>query len=791
MLRNLNVFRWLLLAAVSAALLAMGWVAPAAQAHAALLRSDPAAGAHLDTPPAAIRMWFAEPLETSYTGADLLDAAGNPVAATVAIAPDDDHQLVLTPPSGLADGAYTVAWRTLSAADGHTLQGYFGFRIGAGTASGFVPIAAPEGNETIRALTRGLALLGLAAVLALAPITLGVLDPTVSVVPTLGAALLVSLRRYGVIAGLLALVTSVAALAAQAVTISPGVPLLTALGQTLTDTRYGQIWVARLLLLLLGIATMMAALWSGATRRRPLLLLATIVGVTLPLPFSLLSHAAAEPIGESSAIAADALHLLAAATWSGGLLLIGAVLLPALRPLAAEQRREALRAAIPRFSLIGIAAWAVLLLSGLYAAWLQVGTLSALRETPYGQSLLLKGALLLPVLALAAFHFLLGRRGSGGNPAVVARTLAAEAILVIAVLLVVGRLIGQEPAREVLASRQPAQLVAPLDFATHDAARQGRLVIAPGAAGVNTFTLEVDGAPLPAGSEGVLRFASSSHEMGEQELTLPQAGPNRFTAEGPELALAGDWRLQVLVRKIGGFSWQTQIPLRVADTPPAALEPNPAPRFSSGGIAGMLALAIGVAGLATASLSPGAPRNRRLSGAAVGAVALVVGVVLLVESRLPPAPSAPVLAQSAAPGTPVAAVASPPAMSAHDHDMMMSDIATPVSPPGVGTPVREDGIVVMVTAERAPPGPTDITVDLRDPNGAPLPDARVVVFAEMAGMGPAGQGTPAAEVAPGRYVAPDVSLGMAGDWQLKVRVSPKGQPTQVFPVVLTVSTEGQ
>ena len=142
-----------------------------------------------------------------------------------------------------------------------------------------------------------------------------------------------------------------------------------------------------------------------------------------------------------------------------------------------------------------------------------------------------------------------------------ARTLSAEALLVVAVLLVVGRLIGQEPAREVLASQHPPQLVIPLAFATDDGTRQGQLAIAPGAAGVNTFTLEVDGAPLPEGSEGVLRFALPAQDMGEQELTLPQEGPNHFTAEGPELALAGDWRLEVLVRKIGAFSWETQHPV--------------------------------------------------------------------------------------------------------------------------------------------------------------------------------------------------------------------------------------
>src|SRR3954465_15932635 len=82
--------------------LAGGWAAPTADAHAALVRSDPAAGASLETPPTEIRIWFAEPLEASYTGAELLDTEGAPVrGTTVTIAPDDDQELVITPPLDL------------------------------------------------------------------------------------------------------------------------------------------------------------------------------------------------------------------------------------------------------------------------------------------------------------------------------------------------------------------------------------------------------------------------------------------------------------------------------------------------------------------------------------------------------------------------------------------------------------------------------------------------------------------------------------------------------------------
>jgi copper transport protein len=51
-----------------------------AAAHAAFVRSDPAAGAVLPQSPPEIRIWFAEPLEARFTRAQVLDAAGVPLA---------------------------------------------------------------------------------------------------------------------------------------------------------------------------------------------------------------------------------------------------------------------------------------------------------------------------------------------------------------------------------------------------------------------------------------------------------------------------------------------------------------------------------------------------------------------------------------------------------------------------------------------------------------------------------------------------------------------------------------
>jgi hypothetical protein len=167
-------------------------------------------------------------------------------------------------------------------------------------------------------------------------------------------------------------------------------------------------------------------------------------------------------------------------------------------------------------------------------------------------------------------------------------------------------------------------------------------------------------------------------------------------------------------------------------------------------------------------------------------VALTAGTVLLAGSRLPAAGSAPALAQLAGLDAPASPVATPATMAEHDH-MMMPDVATPAALPGIGTPVSQGGLIVTVSTESTGHGPTDIIVEVSEADGPPLQDARVVVFAEMTGMGQADKGIPADEATPGHYVAKEVPLSLPGDWRISVRISPKGEATQIVPVTLTVS----
>jgi copper transport protein len=99
-------------------------------AHAFLKSSDPAANAVLPSAPRSVTLTFTEPLESSYSRAELFDATGTQIpGATSSIGPEPRSMIVQIPP-GLSNGTYSLLWRTLSTADGHTAQGYVPFTVG-------------------------------------------------------------------------------------------------------------------------------------------------------------------------------------------------------------------------------------------------------------------------------------------------------------------------------------------------------------------------------------------------------------------------------------------------------------------------------------------------------------------------------------------------------------------------------------------------------------------------------------------------------------------------------------
>src|SRR3712207_3925736 len=154
--------------------------------------------------------------------------------------------------------------------------------------------------------------------------------------------------------------SSLLALLVQAAALAGSEGLLAGLQTTLNETRFGTLWLVRVGLFLVYAAALMAAAWWWPWRRSAVALGALALGARRPLPFSLIAHASALPEGRAAAVAADALHLLAAALWSGGLLILVGALLPTLRELTPAGRREVLGRAIPRFSTLALIAWGVM-----------------------------------------------------------------------------------------------------------------------------------------------------------------------------------------------------------------------------------------------------------------------------------------------------------------------------------------------------------------------------------------------------------------------------------------------
>lgn len=140
---------------------------------------------------------------------------------------------------------------------------------------------------------------------------------------------------------------------------------------------------------------------------RPLFWICTTLGAIISASFAWMGHGAAtEGPGGSLHLVADILHALAAGVWIGALVVFFGLLRRASEDIAADR---ALYKALHGFGGVGSGLVALLVATGLINSWFLVGPsrLAGLWTTPYGQLLMLKLALFVGMLGLAAanrFH---------------------------------------------------------------------------------------------------------------------------------------------------------------------------------------------------------------------------------------------------------------------------------------------------------------------------------------------------------------------------------------------------
>ena len=621
--------------------------APPAAAHAFLEKSNPPANAVVPASPGTVTLVFTEPLESSYSKADLFDQSGARVPDVTSTVGPDGKTLTVAIPASLSNGTYSLLWRTLSTVDGHTAQGYLPFTIG--TQADVRIVAPPVANTAVSMLpewalsaSRWLALLGLAAVVSIWPIWLFVVRPALAPVWQLGPKVTRRVRAYAVGAFAFAIVADLIALFVQALSIAGPSDIPGGLATTLGETRYGTWWLIRVGVLLIFAALLLGSPWWWPWRRRAMTLITLAASLLLPIPFSMIAHAGVEPVGQATAVAFDYAHLLGASIWAGGIFFLLVALAPTVRDLTAAGRRVVLGRAIPRFSLLALIAWAVMIFTGIYSALLQIGNIPALTTTPYGQTLILKLILIVPLLLLGGFNLAIVTRKlrqaeteerveGWGNHFVTA--LIAEAVVVTLLLGVVGMLIGTPPARQVM-EQQAGSLRVPLDAD----GQTGTLIITPGTVGQNHYRLELGTgheAHLrnPSITDATLRFELPEQRTGQIDVPLTASPSGGYEGHGSELSLPGDWQIQAAVTMPGQPDWVVSMTQTISTTPPPSQAPGPPPLLAPTGIAALLLVISGIAGLVVGIVGA-APRFRK-EAVGLGAVAVAAGIVMLLQAQLP------------------------------------------------------------------------------------------------------------------------------------------------------------
>jgi len=624
----------LLLVLAIAAVIALQTQRPSVvEAHAVLVRADPPANSQLREPRSVMTLYFSEPVERKVSTIQVVDSDKQRVDTGVEF-DDQDDALMRVNLGQMKPGYYSVNWSTLSRVDGHRISGSYPITVlnpDGTTPPGTAPSAqaatvSGTNAKPDRAIARwALLLAGSVATGAIAfAWVIGVLGGDHAQARDAAVNRLVAAAAIGLlvlaVAGFIDLLLQADAVFGSIVDFP----------KVIADTRWGQRWILRNLL----VPPMAVGLVAFYRRKLDSPLSGYILGLLLALAFgylavtSMVSHAAAGR-GSVWATASDFVHLVAASVWIGMLLQVVLLARWLRRSLPRNARPIVLSAALRRFSLVAVGSVSLVLFTGVVNSAIELNRLSDLLNTGYGQALLIKLILVVPLLLAGGFNAYLfrpqvveeaeraqtGRRGgvSGGwdeLEATLSRTVRIEAGLAVAVLLVVGVLTQIAPSRSALGSPD----VAGKFTQSKDAGDVTvTLVVDPNQPGQNAFEVYLTGNATTVERVRLL-FDQEKKGAFQSDLILNQSNtPLIYVGGGAFLNEEGKWRITVDLRRTEGSD--TAVAFEVEVIPPGGATAASrggafeAPRsFSMAAIALMAASGALSLALAFASLDkPGRP----------------------------------------------------------------------------------------------------------------------------------------------------------------------------------------
>jgi len=235
--------------------------------------------------------------------------------------------------------------------------------------------------------------------------------------------------------------------------------------------------------------------------------------------------------------------------WLGGLVVVVTAL---LRPGGPDV--AVMAGAVRRFSAIALCCIGVLVASGTYQAWRQVGTLGALTGTVYGRLLLIKllGVGLLIALGYLARVWIAHYLAGAARPDEVAirqlrRSTGLEVVLAAGVLGITAMLVNAPPART--AFEAPVSTTVAFDTGGPNGKGSVQIFVSPAKAGSDLVHIEVVN---PSGEPEVVpeltaTMSLPARQLGPLPMNLSGGGTSHYYGNAT-IPLAGKWQMAVTVR---------------------------------------------------------------------------------------------------------------------------------------------------------------------------------------------------------------------------------------------------
>jgi len=487
--------------------------ATGASAHATLVSTDPGDGSILAQAPKSVQLRFNEAVTPAVVR--VIDAAGKARDdVTVRVAGDT---ITITLPDNLPRGTQVVSYRVTSE-DGHPVAGSMVFSIGAATGA----VASKSSSSSVNGL------IWLARIGVYLGLFVGV--GGAFFIGWIGRARAGSqLVVVALVAGLVSAAAGLGLQGLDLLDLPPGGLLTAAPWKAAAATSLFQS-------LLIAMAAMTAGIVALRSRipdiARTLSALA-LAGVGLSLASS--GHAATATPQWLTAPAVF-LHGVGAAFWVG-----------ALAPLAAMAWRpvQPLLPVLNRFSHAAIVVVAMLVLTGLALAIVQLGSFGALIDSRYGIILSIKTALVAVLLALAAlnrFRLTPALAIDPQNTRPLRRSILAECILAVCILAVVAGWRFTPPPRALAAAAAP-----PLAIHIHTEKAMFQVLVSPGRVGVDHFVLQLmngEGTPLAA-KEATLTLSLPERGIEPFERKAVLDADGHWSVRGVAIPFAGRWHLRI------------------------------------------------------------------------------------------------------------------------------------------------------------------------------------------------------------------------------------------------------